>query len=129
MLAGNVTKNFKWAEFDSGDGVKVPKIYEGNILELCYNLEVIRDYFGGRPIIINSGYRTWKHNKAVGGVENSQHLVGKAADIRIKGVTVQELYDGILKLISDGKIKRGGVGLYETFVHYDVRGFFTTWRY
>lgn len=37
----------------------------------------------GRPLIVNSGYRSHEHNKAVGGASRSQHLLGKAFDIRM----------------------------------------------
>lgn len=57
-----------------------------NIINLCYGvnniLEPLRDYLG-KPIIINSAYRSPSVNKAVGGVSNSQHLLGCAADIRL----------------------------------------------
>ena len=40
----------------------------------------------GRPITVNSGYRCPKHNAAVGGVTNSQHMKGEAADIRCSDI-------------------------------------------
>lgn len=43
-------------------------------------LDPLRERYG-RPIYINSGYRCTKHNREVGGVTNSQHLIGEAADI------------------------------------------------
>ncbi len=43
-----------------------------------------------KPIYINSAYRCIKHNAAVGGVENSYHLYGAAADIRIEGFTMSQ---------------------------------------
>lgn len=44
-------------------------------------LDPLRELYG-KPIIVNSGYRCIKLNKAVGGAKNSQHLVGQASDIR-----------------------------------------------
>ena len=44
-------------------------------------LDPLRERYG-KPIVVNSGYRCAKHNKEVGGVANSQHLRGEAADIR-----------------------------------------------
>lgn len=53
-----------------------------NIEALVENvLDPARQRYGG-PVLVNSGYRCLAHNKAVGGVPNSQHLVGQAADIR-----------------------------------------------
>ena len=61
---------------------KMPAEVEGNLMALVENvLEPAREKLGG-PIIVNSGYRCERHNKAVGGVANSQHLRGEAADIR-----------------------------------------------
>ena len=54
---------------------------EANIAALVENvLDPAREKFG-KPIIVNSGYRCPKHNAAVGGVANSQHTRGEAADI------------------------------------------------
>lgn len=57
-----------------------------NLQVLCiYLLEPLRNYLG-RPIIITSGYRSAKLNKAVGGATSSYHIRGMAADIRIASV-------------------------------------------
>lgn len=54
-----------------------------NLRYLCTHvLEPLRQHFNV-PILINSGYRCPDLNRAVGGVPNSQHLIGQAADIRI----------------------------------------------
>lgn len=54
-----------------------------NLKALCENvLEPLRQHFNG-PIVIGSGFRCPKLNKAVGGVANSQHQTGEAADIHI----------------------------------------------
>ena len=61
---------------------EMPAEVEGNLMALVENvLEPAREKLGG-PIIVNSGYRCERHNKAVGGVANSQHLRGEAVDIR-----------------------------------------------
>lgn len=62
------------------------------------------------------------------GAKDSQHLQAKASDIRVEGVTPAQVQQTILKLIDQGKMKKGGVGIYETFVHYDVRGTLTQWK-
>ncbi len=43
------------------------------------------------PVVITSGYRTAAHNKSVGGAAYSQHLYGRAADIRVQGIPVEQL--------------------------------------
>lgn len=53
-----------------------------NILDLLVLLQHIRDMdYNGNPIFVNSGYRNTEHNKRVGGVPTSQHLLGQAADV------------------------------------------------
>jgi len=122
------TKNFDIKEFACKDGTAVPEMYYGNVKELMENLQVLRDFFG-KPIVINSGYRTEKHNAKVGGKSNSQHLFAKASDIVVRGVSPLEVYRTIEKLISEKKMKQGGLGLYDRFVHYDVRGVRARWNY
>ena len=122
-----VTKNFKLSELEFSDPVPAEKII--NATELLQNLQIIRDHFQ-RPIVIISGYRSPERNAAVGGADKSQHLEAKAADIKIAGVPTEEIYNRIDKLISQGKIKQGGLGKYikSGFVHYDVRGTKARWE-
>lgn len=85
-------------------------------------MQVIRETAGG-ALTINSGVRCTKHNKAVGGVPNSQHLLGKAADI-VWERPAGDLYNIIYRLYKQGKIPHlGYVKLYssQNFVHVDVR--------
>lgn len=124
----NLTKNFKKSEFDSKDGAKMPNDVLENVKKLANNLQVLRDYFGA-SIKINSGYRSPSHNAKVGGTKNSQHLLGKAADIVVSGKTPKEVANAIIKLQNEGKMAKGGVGLYNTFVHYDHRNTNARWDY
>ena len=119
--------NFSKSEFDCRDGSAMPKEVLANVKELATNLQVIRDEIGV-SIKVNSGYRSPAYNKRIGGVSKSQHLVGKASDLRARGMTPKELHKVILTLIKDGKISEGGVGLYRTFVHYDIRGTKARWK-
>jgi uncharacterized protein YcbK (DUF882 family) len=119
--------HFSMSEFDSNDGVAVPDMYKANVCKLMEQLEIIREELGNNSIHINSGYRTPSHNASVGGVSNSQHLIGKAADIRVANKTPTQVKQAIEKLISEGKILEGGVGYYPTFIHYDIRGTKARW--
>ena len=123
-----LTKNFNKEEFDSKDGACMPNDVLNNIAELAKNVQIIRDYVGV-PLTINSGYRSPAHNKSVGGVDNSYHVQGKASDLSSSKITPKKLYDAILKLIADGKVYNGGVGIYNTFVHYDIGGKGRRWDY
>jgi hypothetical protein len=82
--------------------------------ELLNKLELLRAKLG-KPIIINSAYRCPIHNKQVGGVKNSQHLQGKAADIQVKGLTPVYVAK-IAKQVGFTFVK-----VYPNFVHVDVR--------
>ena len=114
----SLSANFSLYEFNCKDKNKtpVPEKYLQNAKELAKNLEIIRAEFN-KPIQIISGYRTPEYNKSIGGASKSQHMFGKAADIKINGVTSKEIKTVILKLIDDGKISQGGVGSYPGFVH------------
>lgn len=115
-----LSTNFQLSEFSCKDGTRVPDDLLPNVMELAKNLQVIRDEIG-EGLRILSGYRTPSWNKKVGGASNSQHMQAKAADLTTKSLTPKKLHAVILKLIKEGKIKNGGVGLYPGFVHYDVR--------
>lgn len=123
-----LTKNFTKKEFDSKDGAEMPKDVLENIKLLAKYVQIIRNE-AGVPLVINSGYRSPQHNAKVGGVKNSYHVQGKASDINSKVLTPKQLYEVILKLIKGGVIYNGGVGLYDTFVHYDIGGQGRRWDY
>lgn len=122
-----LTKNFTRSEFDCKDGTKVPKEYHKNLKKLATNLQALRDFMGAPVYVSGSGYRTPKHNKAVGGAPKSQHLTASAADINVKGFKPLEVYRTIERLINDGVMEQGGLGLYDTFIHYDIRGKKARW--
>ena len=122
-----LSNNFTKEEFDSNDGADMPSDVLGNVIELARNLQIIRDYFG-KAIKVNSGYRSPMHNKKIGGSANSQHLLGKASDIVVSGVDPSEVADKIEYLIENGLISEGGVGRYDTFTHYDIRGAKARWN-
>ena len=87
-----LSKNFTLAEMCRSKKAKelriknVPSPKEvARLKVLCEKvLQPLRDYMG-EPVIINSGYRSPELNKKVGGVRDSQHLIGEAADINCKG--------------------------------------------
>ena len=89
-----LTKNFSLSEFECKGGCKMPKDVFENIKLLAIHLQAFRDVFN-EPITINSSYRCEEHNRSVGGSKTSQHLLGKAADITIKGYTPDEVADKI----------------------------------
>jgi len=125
-MNNKLSKNFSLEEFASKDGATTPAAVIDNLRELAKNLQVLRDYVA-KPIKISSGYRSPEHNKSVGGVANSQHVKGKAADIKIEGMTPAQVAATIESFIQAGKMKQGGIGIYPNFVHYDTRGKQARW--
>jgi len=121
-----LTRNFALSEFRCNDG-SLPEGEELiNCQELADNLQVLRDHIG-KPINIISGYRPPAYNKKIGGAKRSQHLLARAADIKVSGMAPAEVHATVIKLIKAGKMKQGGVGKYSTFVHYDTRGTAARW--
>lgn len=129
-----MTKNFSLKEFQCKgscsdcDNCEMPQEVYENIIKLSQQLQLLRDYTG-RPITINSAYRSPEHNAKIGGVKTSQHLLGKAADITIQSLKPAEVYRIIEDLIDMGEMLQGGLGLYDTFVHYDIRKTKARWNY
>ena len=126
-MSKQLTKNFNLSEFRCRDGSDVPDELMQNAQCLAENLQVLRDNLG-KPIHVISGYRSPKYNRKIGGARRSQHMSAKAGDIKIKGMTPKEVKEAIEELISKGEMVQGGVGLYTTFVHYDVRGRKARWK-
>lgn len=114
-----ITEHFDSKEFDCKDGTPYPpKWIETRLRPLCEALEALRDIFG--PIHINSGYRTPAYNKKVGGALFSQHCQGRAADISCVNATPFTIQIKIMELIHNKTIPDGGIGLYRSWVHYDL---------
>lgn len=111
---GMYTTHFHRDEFRDGDGNLE---FEDNLKKVAAKLEDLRRYLGGRPIEITSGYRSASYNARIGGVPNSQHLLGRAADIVVEGVSVDKIAEAAIH------VGFRGVGRYYTqgFVHCDIR--------
>lgn len=90
--------------------------------ELLFILDDLRSLLGV-PVTITSGYRCEIHNKDVGGANNSQHLIGKAADIRVNGYSPKDVYELLDQLYPD----KYGIGLYQNWIHIDVRSSKARW--
>ena len=117
--------DFKVRELRCRDGSDTVMVDE----TLTVVLQCIRDHFG-KPVTITSGYRTPAHNAAVGGAKSSQHLLGRAADIRVAGVSVEDVAAYAESLMPDW----GGVGRYPVkagrptgWVHVDTRANKSRW--
>ena len=118
-------KWFSMNEFECHCGCRMPDSARANIVALVEEvLDPAREQFGG-PVTVNSGYRCLKHNLEVGGVVNSQHMKGEAADItagspeenkRLAEILEQNgKYDQMIKYLN----KDGGI----RFIHVSWKRF------
>jgi uncharacterized protein YcbK (DUF882 family) len=127
-------RHFKVAELACHDGTPYPEAFADRLPDLMILLDAARDAWGG-PVEVVSGYRTPAHNAALieadaqagthGVASGSQHVEGRAADIRPAGQPGQatQLHQAIMRLWNDGKLPQlGGVGLYvkSGWVHVDT---------
>ena len=115
---GDLSKNFSSSEFEC------PHCHQSPMDPLLISvLQIIRDHVK-LPIVVNSGYRCPEYNKRVGGVANSQHIFGKAADIYVEGWSNKQLLNVIRALTVAKKIYVGYAYIIKNSnraVHIDVR--------
>ena len=67
-----------------------------NLVRLAIFLEQVKELLGGKPIMVNSAFRSKAVNDAVGSKDSSQHRVGCAADLRVPGMTPDEVVKAIM---------------------------------
>ena len=108
-------KWFKLSEFDSPDSEGSGELMEHSVLE---RLDLARDIYG-RPMIVNSGFRTIAHNKSLidagyKASRNSSHLLGLAVDIHCGNSNDRFL---MLEAFLDAGFNRIGIG--SNFIHVD----------
>jgi len=104
-------KYFKLSEFDSPDKTGSGKNMDSTFLEMLENARENANI----PFKINSGFRTKKRNKKIGGVANSSHLKGLAVDI--KCVDSRSRFIIINSLLDSGFTR---IGVAKTFIHVDL---------
>lgn len=114
-----LSANFRVREFACTDGSD-PIFIDSELVNV---LQKIRGHFG-KAVTITSAYRTPGKNKAVGGQVYSQHLYGRAADIKVKGVAPKKVAAYAEKLLQG----KGGIGTYSTFTHIDTRSTKARWK-
>ena len=107
------TKNFKTQEFACHHCGKL--LLDQRLINMC---QTIRDELGV-PVRVNSGYRCEKHNAEVGGVKNSTHTRGLAADLSCE-VGAQKLFDTVKQLHAAGKLPELSYCIkYSRWIHID----------
>lgn len=119
-----LSENFTFKEFERSetasrlgiDNTIKHELVRNNIKELVYHiLEPLRDELF-EPIYINSGYRCMELNNALKATPTSQHVMGQAADIRVRGYTPYEIAKTIIAL----GLPFDQLGLYDHFVHISI---------
>ena len=128
-----LSQHFTLGEFACKDGTDEVFVSE----QLVILLEEIRAWCklhvtNDARIIITSGYRTEKYNERVGGEKHSFHKRGMAADFKVIGFGNAPIDPYVIyHAINDGKVTddfKGGLGLYPSWVHVDVRGNTARWN-
>ena len=104
-------KYFNYEEFDSPDIQGSGQLMDEKMLSM---LDEVREMYG-KPISINSGYRTIRHNAKVGGKSKSSHLKGLAVDIACS--TSRDRYNLLEALKSVGFNR---IGIAKSFIHVDI---------
>lgn len=96
----NLSENFTYEELthtDHREFDNTPNEAEmANLVRLANFLEQVKEVLGGKPIMINSAFRCAEVNQAVGSKESSQHRHACAADIRVPGMTPDEVVNAII---------------------------------
>jgi uncharacterized protein YcbK (DUF882 family) len=114
---GDLSRNFSRSEFECKCGCGEAEV-SPFLIEV---LQRLRDILGV-PITVTSGRRCAKHNAAVGGAKNSQHLLGLAADIRAEGWTAKDLLRVLRVLVRANALYVGyAYKISKNAVHIDVR--------
>lgn len=116
---------FTMAEFKCKCGGRYCGGYPAEIdMSMVKIADQIRDKIG-KPITINSGLRCKTHNANVGGVSNSQHLYGNAADLGCpSGCTPAQM----ASIAEDIMCDAGGIGIYSWGIHIDTRSTKSRWN-
>lgn len=116
--AQRISKYFTVGDVTKGEAQRIPKSKAiiDNILRLAKELDKVREAWGG-PIGVTSWYRPPAVNKAVGGVSNSQHINGSAADIYPIGRDISEFQ----KWLDARWTMALGYGAKRGFCHLDLR--------
>lgn len=86
-----------------------------NLQRLAEFLEIVKTTLGGKPIMVNSAFRSKQVNDAVGSKDTSQHRLGCAADIRVPGMTPDEVVKALIDLPYDQIIRE-----FDRWVHISV---------
>ena len=117
------SKNLSWAELKCADGTEYPiKWRKDRAVALAATFEEIRLACGGKPIEVSSGYRTKQYNAKINGARLSQHVQGRALDLKPPdGMSLEKFGNKILELANREGSRIKGFGWYKSWIHIDIR--------
>lgn len=111
-----------WAELSCHDATPYPAEWRETLaVILAIEFEVVRRECGDVPIVVSSGYRTPRWNIRVGGARHSQHVKGRAVDMRTPGGMPLDDFAVIVLGVARMRGVIRGVGVYPWGVHMDIR--------
>jgi len=128
-----LSPHFTVEEFDCKDGTKVPAADYAGLTWIAQNyLEPLRAKYG--PVKINSGFRTASYNAKIGGASKSYHIYtlrtgnNQACDITCSKGGPRDWHRTLSAYRQSKRGGRGGLGLYDRFVHVDTRPTKADWK-
>lgn len=128
-----LSDHFTVEEFDCHDGTKVAEREYNGLEYLCKTyLEPLRAKYG--IVTVHSGFRTVSYNRSVGGASNSFHIYplhdgnDQAADVSCRNGNTRQWHAFMNGIRNDKRNGKGGLGLYPTFVHVDIRDYKADWK-
>jgi uncharacterized protein YcbK (DUF882 family) len=128
-----LSAHFVVEEFDCRDGTKVQARDYGGLQYLCRTfLEPLRAKYG--PVSVHSGFRTPSYNAKVGGARKSFHVYtehdgnDQAADVSCARGRPADWHRTLSAIRASKRKGNGGLGLYRTFCHVDIRDYPSNWR-
>ena len=89
MTQSDIAARFGWDNLPDGMSL-------ANLMRLSQLLELVKTAVKGKPVIVNSGYRSKQVNDAIGSKDTSQHRIGCAADIRVPGMTPRQVVEACI---------------------------------
>lgn len=128
-----LSKHFVVEEFDCHDGTKVQARDYNGLKLLCRKyLEPLRARYG--TVTVHSGFRTRTYNAKIGGASNSFHIYtthdgnDQAADVSCARGKPTDWHKTLATIRRQELGGKGGLGLYNTFCHVDLRDYPANWR-
>lgn len=120
------SKNFYWWEAipPGRPNPSNSNVFQSIIYTAGY-MDAVRSRLGNRAIRVTSWYRDSTTNANVGGATDSRHLYGDAVDCCCEHLTPKQMYE----YLDAWHGSKGGLGLYSTHIHIDLRGYRARWGY